>query len=94
MKLYTSVKYRLDQTHKILPTTIIILGAIVGIYVGGYLMFFTGIVNIITQIGYLINTPALFNAVVMAFNIIKIILASFAGMLIFSLFVFIAYLFD
>lgn len=96
-KYIVSVKKRFNNVrynNGTISAIILLLGVIAGLYVGGYLMFFGGIVGIITQIGYLIHTPAMFSAVVAALSIVKIIFASITGFLIFTGFVFIASLLD
>jgi uncharacterized membrane protein len=68
----------------LLGIVLIILGVVLGLYVGGYLCFVMGIVNVITGVvalaqGAAVNTIALS----IAFGILKIMFAGFIGVVTF-----------
>ena len=61
----------------IIGLLLIIIGVVLGLYVGGYLMFIGGIIQLIQSI-----TPVVIASGI-AFGVVKIMLASFVGGMIF-----------
>jgi len=59
----------------IIGIALIILGILLGLYVGGYLMLVKGIIQIIEEI----RSPQAVRASIIAWGIVKIIFAGFIG---------------
>lgn len=58
----------------IIGLLLVFAGVVIGLYVGGYLMFFKGVIDIIEQI----KAPSI-DTTIMAWAIVKVVLASAVG---------------
>lgn len=64
--------------RKITGVVLIVLGVILGLYIGGWVMFIGGILNVIDLVAVYINTSVL-DKTLLVFNILKIFFAGFVG---------------